>query len=65
MLVLDKQVHPSPSSPSTSASQAGRCPVIHCKVIDHLHRERNYRGRELWSEAMEDLSKVVEELTKL
>jgi len=42
-----------------------RCPVILCKVIDHLHRERNNIGRELGSEAMEGLSKVVEELSKL
>jgi len=42
-----------------------RCPVILCKVIDHLHRERNNIGRELGSEAMDGLSKVVEELSKL
>eukprot|EP00092_Neocalanus_flemingeri_P068092 GFUD01083156.1.p1 GENE.GFUD01083156.1~~GFUD01083156.1.p1 ORF type:complete len:451 (-),score=169.54 GFUD01083156.1:83-1435(-) len=42
-----------------------RCPVILCKVIDHLHRERNNIGRELGAEAMEGLYKVVEELSKL
>lgn len=42
-----------------------RCPVILCKVIDHLHRERNNIGRELGPEAMEGLYKVVEELSKL
>jgi len=42
-----------------------RCPVILCKVIDHLHRERNNIGRELGQEAMEGLYKVVEELSKL
>jgi len=42
-----------------------RCPVILCKVIDHLHRERNNIGRELGPEAMDGLYKVVEELSKL
>merc|ERR1711936_413916 len=42
-----------------------RCPVILCKVIDHLHRERNNIGREMGAEAMEGLYKVVEELSKL
>jgi len=42
-----------------------RCPVILCKVIDHLHRERNNIGRDLGQEAMEGLYKVVEELSKL
>ena len=42
-----------------------RCPVILCKVIDHLHRERNNIGRELGPEAMERLYKGVEELSKL
>lgn len=42
-----------------------RCPVILCKVIDHLHRERNNIGRELGPEPMEGLYKVVEELSKL
>lgn len=42
-----------------------RCPVILCKVIDHLHRERINIGRELGPEAMDGLYKVVEELSKL
>jgi len=42
-----------------------RCPVILCKVIDHLHRERNNVGREMGAEAMDGVSKVVEELSKL
>ena len=36
-----------------------------CKMIDHLHIERNNIGRELGPEAMERLYKVVEELSKL
>jgi len=42
-----------------------RCPVILCKVIDHLHRERNNVGRDMGAEAMNGVSKVVEELSKL
>lgn len=42
-----------------------RCPVILCKVIDHLHRERNNIGRDMGAEAMDGVSKVVEELSKL
>ena len=42
-----------------------RCPVILCKVIDHLHRQRNIMTRELGQEANEGLYKVVEELSKL
>ena len=37
-----------------------RCPVILCKVIDHLHRQRNNMTRELGGEASEGLYKVVE-----
>ena len=37
-----------------------RCPVILCKVIDHLHRQRNNMTRELGQEASEGLYKVVE-----
>ena len=42
-----------------------RCPVILCKIIDHLHRQRINLGRELGPEAAEGLYKVVEELSKL
>ena len=42
-----------------------RCPVILCKAIDHLHRERNVVGRELGEESREGVKKVVEELSKL
>jgi len=42
-----------------------RCPVILCKVIDHLHRQRNNIAREHGAEAGEGLYKVVEELSKL
>ncbi len=42
-----------------------RCPIILCKVIDHLHRKRNAISRELGPEASEGLYKVVEELSKL
>ena len=42
-----------------------RCPVILCKAIDHLHRERNVIGRELGEESREGVKKVVEELSKL
>jgi len=42
-----------------------RCPVILCKVIDHLYRERNNIGRQLGEEAQEGLKSVVEELSKL
>jgi hypothetical protein len=42
-----------------------RCPVILCKAIDHLHRERNVLGRELGEEAREGVKKVLEELSKL
>jgi len=42
-----------------------RCPVILCKVIDHLHRERNNLGRELGEEAREGVKKVVEQLSRL
>ena len=42
-----------------------RCPVILCKIIDHLHRQRINLSRELGPEAGEGLYKVVEELSKL
>ena len=42
-----------------------RCPVILCKIIDHLHRQRVNIGRDLGPEASEGLYKVVEELSKL
>jgi len=42
-----------------------RCPVILCKVIDHLHRERNNMVREFGEECRDGLKKVVEELSKL
>ena len=42
-----------------------RCPVILCKIIDHLHRQRLNIGRDLGPEAAEGLYKVVEELSKL
>ena len=46
-------------------SLLARCPVILCKAIDHLHRERNVIGRELGEESREGVKKVVEELSKL
>ena len=39
--------------------------MILCKVIDHLHRERNVIVREQGEECREGLRKVVEELSKL
>ena len=42
-----------------------RCPVILCKIIDHLHRQRLNIGRDLGAEAADGLYKVVEELSKL
>ena len=42
-----------------------RCPVILCKVIDHLHRQRNHIARELGPEAGQGLYTVVEQLSKL
>jgi len=42
-----------------------RSPVILCKVIDHLYRERINIGRELGTEAQEGLKQVVDELSKL
>ena len=42
-----------------------RCPVILCKVIDLLHRERNSLVRELGEAAREGLAKVLEQLSKL
>jgi len=42
-----------------------RSPVILCKVIDHLYRERANIGRQLGLEAQEGLKLVVDELSKL
>ena len=42
-----------------------RCPVILCKIIDYLHRQRINIGRELGPGAADGLYKVVEELSKL
>ena len=42
-----------------------RCPVILCKIIDHLHRQRLNIGRDLGTEAADGLYKVVEELSKV
>jgi len=42
-----------------------RCPVILCKIIDHLYRERIEIGLTYGKEAQEGLKLVVEQLSKL
>jgi len=42
-----------------------RCPVILCKIIDHLYRERINIGNKYGSEAQEKIKEIIEQLSKL
>eukprot|EP00088_Acartia_fossae_P041886 TRINITY_DN4384_c0_g1_i1.p1 TRINITY_DN4384_c0_g1~~TRINITY_DN4384_c0_g1_i1.p1 ORF type:complete len:442 (-),score=79.47 TRINITY_DN4384_c0_g1_i1:201-1526(-) len=42
-----------------------RCPIILCKIIDHLYRERINIGTEFGTEAQESLKNIIEQLSKL
>lgn len=42
-----------------------RCPIILCKIIDHLYRERIHIGQQYGPEAQDGLKVVIEELSRL
>jgi len=42
-----------------------RCPVILCKIIDHLYRERINIGNDMGSEAQDCIKEIIEQLSKL